>query len=80
MMNNLGLQTTANTLYYNVLAQQYWPAPTYTITTSGEPPVSKHETAFKIIAFLIDEGIIDGEKFAVKDLISLVAKLSENVL
>lgn len=42
--------------------------------------MSKHETAFKIIALLIDEGIIDGEKFEVKDLISLIAKLSEDVL
>jgi hypothetical protein len=79
-MNNLGLQTTANTAYYNAPAQHYCPAPTYITTTSGEPPVSKHETAFKIVSTLIEEEIIDGEKLKLKDFISLVSKLVEDVL
>jgi hypothetical protein len=79
MMQDMTLSTCASSNYYTTT---YYPVtvPYYHVTTTGEAPVSKHETAFKIIAALIDEGIIDGEKFAVKDLIALVTKLSQEVL
>lgn len=81
-MNNYGITTTANTVqttsYYNV--QPYTQYVPYPVLVTGEPTVSKHETAFKVVSTLIEEGIIDGDKLKLKDFIALVAKLVEDVL
>jgi hypothetical protein len=62
---------------------QYYPYPQivyqpYPVTL--EAPMSKTETAIKVVSKLIEEGLIDGDKLKVKDFLSLVTKLVEDVL
>lgn len=66
-------QTMANALYYQT------PVPYY-LTSTGEPAMSKTETAMKVISKLIEEGYIEGEKITVAEFLSLVAKLVEEAL
>lgn len=76
------ISTTTSTvgwLQTTLPAVQYYPVPYYQ-TVTLEAPVSKTDTALKVINALIEEGIIDGEKLAVKDLLALVTKLVEDVL
>ena len=76
----LYIDYTVTTGSYNYYPQiQYVPVPYYPNITL-EVPMSKTETAIKVVSKLIEEGLIDGDKLKVKDFLSLVTKLVEDVL